>query len=179
MKSFAKIILMTFCITGASAHLAFGQDKRQPEKQIQPADIVTIVVNPKEAKEIRSLLDLLPETPGGPKQTSQIIDKIIGAYRKAMPNVPEQVWQEITPQVKSDFGADKLAEFLTPVYAKRFTPNEIRQLVAFFQSPVGRKWFQNFGELQRASYNAGNALGFLLGERINETLRAKGYAVPK
>ncbi len=178
MKPLWKVVLM-LCITGVCADLAFGQDKEQREKQIQPADIVTVVVNPKEAKEIRKLLDLLPETPGGPRQTSQIIDKIIGAYRKLMPNVPEQVWQEITPQVKKDFGPDKLAEFLTPVYAERFAPDEIRQLVAFFESPVGRKWFQRFGELQRASYNAGSALGFLLGERINETLKAKGYAVPK
>src|SRR5437868_2984785 len=62
MKPLWKVVLM-LCITGVPADLAFGQDKEPREKQIQPADIVTVVVNPKEAKEIRKLLDLLPETP--------------------------------------------------------------------------------------------------------------------
>jgi hypothetical protein len=179
MKTLWSKILMMLCIASVSAGLALSQNKKPPEKETQPADIVTVLVSPKEAKEIRELLDLLPETPGGPQQTSQVIDKIIEAYRKAMPDVPNRVWQEITPQLKKDFGPDKMAEFLTPVYASRFTQDEIRQLVAFFQSPVGRKWFQKFGELQQGSYNAGNALGFLLGERISQTLKAKGYIVPK
>jgi hypothetical protein len=179
MKSLRNRILMMLCIASITADLASSQNRKPPEKQTQPAEIVTVLVSPKEAKEIRQLLDLLPETPGGPQQTSHVIDQIIDAYRKAMPNVPNQVWQEITPQLKKDFGPDKMAEFLTPVYASRFTQAEIRQLVAFFQSPVGRKWFQKFGELQQGSYNAGNGLGFLLGERISQTLKAKGYIVPK
>ena len=179
MKSLRNRILMMLCILSLSADIASSQNRKPPEKQTTPAEIVSVRVSPQEAKEIRQLLDLLPETPGGPQQTSQVIDQIIEAYRKAMPNVPNQVWQEITAQLKTDFGPDKMAEFLTPVYASRFTQDEITQLVAFFRSPVGRKWFQKFGELQRGSYNAGNALGFLLGERINQTLKAKGYTVPK
>ena len=112
LKSLRNRILIMLCIASVSADLASSQTREPPEKQTQPAEIVTVIVSPKEAKEIRQLLDLLPETPGGPQQTSQVIDQIIGAYRKAMPNVPNQLWQEITPQLKTDFGPDKMAELI-------------------------------------------------------------------
>jgi hypothetical protein len=155
-----------------------GGQNKDPKSEQQPPDLVAIVVSPAQAKEIRKLLDVLPETPGGTQQLSPMVDQILDVYRKRYTSVPEKLWYQIAVQLKTDFDADRLAGSLAPIYANHFSDAEIKELTAFFRSPVGRKWSQLMPQLQRESYNAGDALGYLMGERINRILIAKGYAAP-
>lgn len=155
----------------------WGQNK-DPKREQQPPDIVAIIVSPAQAKEIRKLLDVLPETPGGTQQLNPMVDQILDVYRKRYTSVPEKLWKEITIQLKSDFDAERLAGSLAPIYANHFSDAEIKELTAFFRSPVGGKWSQLMPQIQRESYNAGDALGYQMGERINKILIAKGYAAP-
>jgi hypothetical protein len=158
--------------------LRCSAQQTKPIDRTQPEDVVGIVVTPSEAKEIRKLLDLQGETPGNPQSESVTIDRVMEAYRKNMPQVPETVWRELTIEVKGEFTPDKLAELLSPLYAQHFTPGEIRDLIKFFSSPVGRKWSERLPRIQRGSYKAGFVLGQQLGERLREHLKAKGYSIP-
>ena len=85
---------------------------------------------------------------------------------------------ELSSEIKRDFGPNKIMEVLTPIYASRFSIKEIRELTTFFKSSTGKKWSQLLPDIQQASFNAGDALGFQIGQRLNELLKARGYAHP-
>ena len=152
--------------------------QEEKSKASQPAPIVSIVVNPAEAREIRKLLDLQGETPGSPQSEVLSVDRGMVELRKYMPGIPERVWQDLTGEMKKEFTVDIAAESLTPVYAETFTQPEIKELIKFFSSPAGRKWSRQFLKIQRGSYNAGFVLGQMLRDRVRESLKAKGYSVP-
>src|SRR5512142_2344958 len=65
----------------------------------------------------------------------QDIDAQIAAMRHARPDVPDQFWQDFTVEFKRQASPHELMKAILPIYDKHFTLQEIRQLIAFYQSP--------------------------------------------
>jgi uncharacterized protein len=113
----------------------------------------------------------------------QDIDAQIAAMRRARPDVPEQFWQDFTVEFKRQASPDELMKAILPIYDKHFTHQEIRQLIAFYESPLGRKISTTLPGIQRESVEAGRAWGEQLGDRMHEELQKrlteKGYSAPQ
>ena len=113
----------------------------------------------------------------------QDIEAQIAAMRRARPDVPDQFWQEFTVEFKRQASPDELMKAILPIYDKHFTHQEIQQLIAFYQSPLGRKISTTLPEIQRESVEAGRAWGEQLGDRMNAELRQrleqKGFTPPR
>jgi hypothetical protein len=113
----------------------------------------------------------------------QDIDAQIAAMRHARPDVPEQFWQDFTVEFKRQASPDELMKAILPIYDKHFTHQEIRQLIAFYQSPLGRKISTTLPEIQRESIEAGRNWGEQLGDRMHAELKQrlteKGYTSPQ
>jgi len=123
----------------------------------------------------------LIEAMGGKTMILQYVRQNMGLVRQLRPDIPKEklplVEREIAAFVTEKIVAPGgLAEQLLPVFAKRFTPQELRQLTAFYESPLGQKAvaimpsaFKDAREvMQRA------AIGMIpeLNERVNEVLKA-------
>ena len=52
-----------------------------------------------------------------------------------MPQVPDKVWAECRNVV----GPDDMVELSYAIWDKHFTHQEIRELIRFYQTPVGQK----------------------------------------
>ena len=113
----------------------------------------------------------------------QDIDAQISAMRRARPDVPDQFWQDFALEFKRQASPDELMQAILPIYDKHFTHQEIRQLIAFYQSPLGRKISSTLPEIQRESVDAGRAWGEQLGDRMHKELQQrlteKGYRSPQ
>ena len=107
---------------------------------------------------------------------SQLIDIAISEFKKAKPGVPEKIWQEVTEEARKQITADQLAEALTPIYVRHYSPAEIKQLVGFFESPVGKKWVKENPIVFRESYQVGFVFGLTLRDYVVERLKMKGYS---
>ncbi len=113
----------------------------------------------------------------------QDIDAQIAAMRHARPDVPDQFWQDFTVEFKRQASPDELMKAILPIYDKHFSHQEIRQLIAFYESPLGRKISTTLPEIQLESIEAGRAWGEQLGDRMHEVLKQrlaeKGYSAPQ
>jgi hypothetical protein len=113
----------------------------------------------------------------------QDIDAQIAAMRRARPDVPDQFWQDFAVEFKRQASPNELMQAILPIYDKHFTHQEIRQLIAFYQSPLGRKISTTLPEIQRESVEAGRAWGERLGDRMHKELQQrlseKGYRSPQ
>lgn len=113
----------------------------------------------------------------------QDIDAQIAAMRHARPDVPGQFWQDFSLDFKRQASPDELMKAILPIYDKHFTHQEIRQLIAFYESPLGRKISTTLPEIQRESVDAGRAWGEQLGDRMHKELQQrlaeKGYSSPQ
>jgi hypothetical protein len=104
----------------------------------------------------------------------QMLDKILDTFKRAMPQVPAEVW--------SDFRAEndprELEDAIVPLYLASFTGEELDAMLVFYHSPVGEKLLRKQPEIFRASSEAGRQWAAELTFSLRERLSEKGYPPP-
>ncbi len=104
----------------------------------------------------------------------QMMDKILDTFKKAMPQVPAEVW--------SDFRAEsdprELEDAIVPLYLASFTGEELDAMLVFYRSPVGEKLLRKQPEIFRASSEAGRQWAADLTYRLRDRLAEKGFPPP-
>ena len=135
--------------------------------------------------EKRANIEALLKDTGMLANMNRIIDlltpQIIGGLKKTNGEIPAAVWDEFTgictEEMKRSF--PELEEPVIASYDANFSADEIKQLVAFYQSPVGRKIVVQLPQLMQQSVTMGQSWGQQAGVRAVERIRAlakqKGY----
>jgi hypothetical protein len=118
-------------------------------------------------KDVRKLLELT----GSAKLGVQIMDQMMGQLQKTMPNVPAEFWDEF----KKEADVNQLIELIVPVYMKHFSREDLRDLIAFYESPVGRKLTAALPQIAQESMAVGRQWGMELGQKIAKRLQDRGY----
>lgn len=137
-------------------------------------EIKSSQVAAQQAKEndIRRLLNDM----GAGKLGAQMMDQMFGSMRTSMKQqVPQEVWDELIAGFKVEFSPEKLIELNVPIYDKHYTHDEIRQLISFYESPLGRKVTSVTPLLAQESFETGVAHSRIVLQRFYDRLRSKGY----
>jgi hypothetical protein len=113
----------------------------------------------------------LLEVMGSGKISSQMMTNMITAYKQNMPNVPVEFWDEFQKQIN----IEDLMELLVPIYVKYYSDDELVQLIAFYKSPLGKKFTEKLPLVNQESFNAGQEWGRKIGEKVMVELKGKGY----
>lgn len=104
---------------------------------------------------------------------NQKIDQILGMLKRRAPKVPERYWEAY----KARISVTELRDMAIPFYAQYYTPEDIRQLTVFLQSPTGQKFLVSEPKILQATFMAGLDWGRRMGEQIKKELKAEGYEV--
>ena len=72
-------------------------------------------------------------------------------------------------------------ELQAAIYARNFSPDELKELTEFYRQPIGQKLVNRTPEIARQSMAAGQAFGAQIGaemqQRMIQELRKKGHAI--
>lgn len=152
---------------------ARAQGKRRPSR-------VMVVVAPAEKAgkaseaEVRRLIELT----GVVERELSSFEPLMSEWKRLMPHIPESVWAEVGAELRRSFTRETIIGMYVPIYTRHFDAAEVRKLIAFYSSPVGRKLVAETPEMESEAYMGGMARGIKAGERIREMLKAKGYNLP-
>jgi hypothetical protein len=117
--------------------------------------------------------------------------------KNLMPVILQQLKPAIVqgrPQVEKDYDAvmplilegmtarsSEFVDLVASVYARNFTADEIRQVTAFYRSPVGQKFLEKMPVVTQESFAAGQKWGQAVAgdmrTRIIEELRKRGHNI--
>jgi hypothetical protein len=135
--------------------------------------------------EKRANIGALLEAMGMPANMERIINvltpQIIDSLRKENQEIPTDIWDEFTGICTEEIkrSLPELEEPIIAIYDKNFSTDEIKQLVAFYQSPAGRKIVIQLPQLAQQSVAMGLSLGEQAAaravERIRVAAKQKGY----
>lgn len=164
-RCFSLVILPLILGAGASA---FAQGTGHQEANTRSADSMT------KESDVHRLLELM----GVGKIGEQMGTQMFSSLRTAVPNIPEKVWQDLMAEFQDEFSAEKIINLSIPIYSKHFTASEIKELIAFYESPLGRKMTGEMPAIAQEAYVAGERQGHEIVKRVLDKLRAKGYPVP-
>lgn len=110
-------------------------------------------------------------------QTIAIMEATLPAQRQMTPHIPAVFWDRFIVETKARRG--ELVEMFSAVYERHFTVEELRLLLAFYDTPTGRKLLSALPAITRESMAAGEVWGQRIGEAVAAQLTAEGvFATP-
>ena len=116
---------------------------------------------------IQTLLELT----GSGKMGMQVMQSMLVNFKQTYPDVPESFWKDFMKEVN----ANSLNKMVIPIYDKYYNDSDIVQLIAFYQTPVGKKVILTMPLVMQESMQVGQTWGTELAEKVINNLKAKGY----
>jgi uncharacterized protein len=116
---------------------------------------------------IKKLLDLT----GSGKLGVQVMQTMITSFKQSTDSVPDKFWEEMAKEIN----ADTLVSMIIPIYEKYYTDEEILQMIAFYETPLGKKVIATLPFIMKESMEIGQEWGKQVGEKVYLRLKEKGY----
>jgi len=143
--------------------------------------LVAAAIDAEKHAEIEVLLKETGALANMDRMVEIVVPTIISNFRKINPKIPEATWNELILLAEDEMkkSAPELKEPLITIYDSNFTTEEIKQLVAFYSSPVGHKIATQMPQILQQTVAMGQAWGERVVARVEERIRAaakqKGY----
>jgi len=118
--------------------LAFAQTSPSPDASVGPAKI--------DPEKKQLLLKLLSQTKEVEMAQERIAQAMVG-MKQLMVRMPPKYWEKYQSLMSETELRDRLME----VYDKRYTTDEIKSLIAFYDTPAGKKMSENAVPILRDS----------------------------
>ena len=122
------------------------------------------------SKDIQKYLSLTGTKEVFPVMIDQMINQMKGGFKE----VPEEYWGELKIELKGS-SIDELFDKMIPIYKKHFTHDDIKKIIEFYESPVGKKMALATPKLTQESMSVAQEWGQALGQKIVKKLNEKGY----
>jgi hypothetical protein len=118
----------------------------------------------------KSVRELLVATGAG-NMGVQIMTGMIAPLKKAIPKAPDVFWEEFLKEVS----ADELINMSIPIYQKYYSEDDIQAIVAFYDSPVGKRMVTNQPAVVQEAMQIGQLWGRKIGERALERAKQQNF----
>jgi uncharacterized protein len=141
-----KIILVFILVIGTSFFNIYGQTKDD--------DIIKLL-----------------RISGSVKLADQMMTAMIPQYKKLVPNIPDIFWDKFIEKINMD----DFLHLCVPVYSKYYTHDEIKQLINFYESPLGKKMVEVAPLMSQETMLIGRKWGEKLAQDIVNELTKEGY----
>jgi|LFRM01.1.fsa_nt_gb hypothetical protein len=136
--------------------------------------LLSIPATQAQDNEFEKDLALMLELNGSKESYDMVFEQIVGQLKYSMPNVSDENWAKVKADV-FDKQIIELNKKLVPIYKKHFTHDEIKGIIAFYQTEVGKKMAQKSAVLAQESMAIGQQWGMQLGQFIQDYLTNNGY----
>ena len=140
-------------------------------------------LTPEKKADIERLLDMTGALALGRQLSSTMVGQFTNAVRKANPGIPKEVLDTLPAIVNSvieeNISTFKQAAVL--IYHKHFSHDEMKQMIAFYSSDLGRKIILEMPTLMQEIMGAGAQWGQSLApeieRRVRDRFKEKGVAL--
>ncbi len=135
-------------------------------------------LDPEFQADIQRLMDLTGAARISHQISSILSQQLLDSLSKTHPNIPERavaISKEVMEEElsKAFDGPNGLMAEMVPLYAKHFTHDEIRGLIAFYQSDIGKRAIAELPSLMQESAAVGQRWATDIGPRIQATLQER------
>ena len=163
-------LLFAFLITvSACGHAPPPGDKKQAEVTAGQARVAPEAAPPDTTFE-EDILALLEAT-NALQTARQICAPIIVALAEAHPGVPMEIWRELVDSMDDS----EFVNLMVEVHKRHYTREEVRALLAFYQSEVGKRVVAKMPAIIADSQRVGVEWGQRIAEKFIEEVRKRGY----
>lgn len=144
--------------------LAAAEPVKTSQPVAKPVDVA------KEA-DIRKLMDAT----GMSQMPTRIAGMVMQSFKEAYAKVPDTMWTDLAKQLDTA----SCVSAMVPIFDRQFSAEEMKQLVAFYESPVGKKLTKALPQISAEGEEVAEKWAHAAADRMTEQLEAKGYKLPR
>jgi hypothetical protein len=140
-------------------------------------------LSPEKQADIERLLEVTGALAVGQQMSSAVVGQLVEALKASRADIPDRVLDLLPAEVDAVIAAN-LPSFkaaIVPLYHKYFSAAEIKELIRFYSSAVGRKAVGVMPALVQESMSLGQRWGASLApqidRRVKERLKREGIAL--
>jgi hypothetical protein len=120
----------------------------------------------------------LVETKGGSAMFDPVIISVVEQTKAALLQTNPQLAKDlndVAAQLRTEFGPkrDELLAYAAKLYADRFSEQELKDMLAFYKSPLGRKMSNVEPQVLDATFNYIQQWGQQVSEQVMNRFRAE------
>ena len=169
MKNYLVLTTVLFGLTFCLSPVVGQSTTKEPASEIQQK-VEPKTVSEEEAKQLAKENDIrkLLVATGAGKLGVQVMQQMFDSVRMQNPSIPAEYFDQIMKEVDPN----ELIEITIPSYDNHLTHEEIKELLKFYESPVGKKLVEKQPLIMRDAMVAGQAWGMDLDRRIQQKLKA-------
>jgi len=139
--------------------------------------VATEQPDPQKLAAIRELMQITGAATNAAQFSRLFTGQILSVIRSGNPDIPEKavmiVNEEVNAMVDRELEKESLQREIYPIYAEHFTLEELKALIAFNKTPLGRKANRVMPALIQESMAAGQKWAEKVGPMISERIRRR------
>ncbi len=120
----------------------------------------------------RQTLKQMFEATGTEEAYKVVINQMITMFKEQYPEMGTEDWDNLEKEFLKT-SLNDLTEMLVPVYKKYFTEADLKEMIAFYNSPVGKKFAQTSPMIMKESMVIGQEWGRKIGEDFAKKIEQK------
>lgn len=110
---------------------------------------------------------------GGFATAEILVPQAIEMMKQSAPGIPESYLEKLSTAMKEKF-VNRMVEIATPIYQKHLSLEDIKKIIAFYESPVGRKLGAATPLISKESMQVGQQLGMEIVRDIQNAFQSYG-----
>ena len=132
-------------------------------------------VDPAFQRDIEKMLEMTGAARLGEQIAGAVVQQVGQSMRQGNPSVPARAVEIMSEVVKDLFTKEygSLQPKLVGAYAKVLTHDEVRQLIAFYETPLGRRLIAVTPQLAQAGMEAGQSWAQELAPRLQSDVQRR------
>ncbi len=129
-------------------------------------------IDPAKEADIRHLLQATGATKNAAAMMKRMADQVKPLLENALPpgERRHQIAETFMDRLVTRATPDGLIQRLIPVYDKHLSHEEIKGLIGFYESPLGRRYVEVLPDLLQDSYAVSNQWGQEIGQQVIEEM---------
>ena len=147
------------------------------KKLISTLSLILIFTNLSFAQadnEYKEALQTMFKVSGSEEMYQTAIEQMFTMFKGQYSSVKDEVWVSLEAEFKNT-SINDLIEMLTPTYQKHLTLEDIKGLIEFYRTPVGKKYAKKSPMIMQESMQIGQQWGMKIGEEFAKKMKDKGY----
>ncbi|MBW4637443.1 MAG: DUF2059 domain-containing protein [Gloeocapsa sp. UFS-A4-WI-NPMV-4B04] len=157
IKLFSAVLLLLVSTMNTPA---LAQSKLATAQQINNQQI-------EKTNNIKQLMALIC----GKEFSQQINSQVINGIKSEFPQVSQGFWNILLEEINND----ELNSEMMANYSKHYTNEEIKGIIAFYQTPLGKKMIKILPKISQESIEVLQKYGIKVAKRAIQKLEAEGY----
>jgi hypothetical protein len=166
-----RILIGIAILFSATAYAQQPSASAAGSQNIAHPQHATGCAQPPSVAEVQKMMDVVGSKKIMQTVMTTMVQQIFDSFKKMRPDIPPGVWDRVSATLSSDASTKGLLHELVPIYQRHFCTADVEQIIAFYESPAGRKLSAEMPAIQQEAFVAGRAYMGRMSQQLERDVR--------